>query len=192
MRSLSKKWLASPRTWSKFKAKRSKPNFIKITPSREWRSLMNVKPWFATYATKKATSPMSARWRMGEEQRRKERTRRKQASSPTPTPTRWTRRPPYLIFWRRRRMTRWWPSRWAKPITEPNGFGCQRKSFPTWKAPRRFGFQRGSEKSNGHRGIWRLGKVWVHFMGCIMMDMVIAKWVSENYGPKFPSPMLGN
>ena len=24
-------------------------------------------------------------------------------------------------------------------------------------------------------GIWRLGKVWVHFMGCIMMDEVIAK-----------------
>ena len=29
--------------------------------------------------------------------------------------------------------------------------------------------------SSDSRGIWRLGKVWVHFMGCIMMDKVIAK-----------------
>jgi hypothetical protein len=26
------------------------------------------------------------------------------------------------------------------------------------------------------------------FMGCIMMVKVIAKWVSEYYGPKFPFP----
>ena len=26
------------------------------------------------------------------------------------------------------------------------------------------------------------------FHGCFMMDKVIAKWVSENYGPKFPFP----
>ena len=40
----------------------------------------------------------------------------------------------------------------------------------------------------GLRRIWRLGKVWVHFMGCIIMDKSIAKWVSEYYGPKFPFP----
>jgi len=33
-----------------------------------------------------------------------------------------------------------------------------------------------------------LAKVWVYFMGCIMMDKDIAKWVSEYYGPKFPFP----
>ena len=33
-----------------------------------------------------------------------------------------------------------------------------------------------------------LAKVWVHFMGCIMMDKIIAKWASEYYGPKFPFP----
>ena len=32
--------------------------------------MMKDKPWFATYATRKATSLMSARRRMGEEQRR--------------------------------------------------------------------------------------------------------------------------
>ena len=40
----------------------------------------------------------------------------------------------------------------------------------------------------GRQGIWRLDKVWMHFMGCIMMDKIIAKWVSEYYGPKFPFP----
>ena len=64
------------------------PSFIKITPSREWRSLMKDKPWFAMYAIRKVTSVMSARWRMGEEQRRKKKS--KQASSPTSTPIRWT------------------------------------------------------------------------------------------------------
>ena len=38
------------------------------------------------------------------------------------------------------------------------------------------------------RGIWRLGEVWMHFMGCIMMVKIIVKWVSKNYGPKFPFP----
>ena len=33
-----------------------------------------------------------------------------------------------------------------------------------------------------------MAKVWVHFMGCIIMDKVIDKWVSEYYGPKFPFP----
>ena len=33
-----------------------------------------------------------------------------------------------------------------------------------------------------------LTKVWVHFMGYIIMDKVIAKWVSEYYGPKFLFP----
>ena len=33
-----------------------------------------------------------------------------------------------------------------------------------------------------------LAKVCMHFMGCIMMDKIIAKWVSEYYGPKFPFP----
>jgi hypothetical protein len=70
----------------------------------------------------------------------------------------------------------------------PNAFGCQRRSFTTWRAPRRFGSQKESEKSDGLRGIWRLGKVWVHFMRCIIMDKVIAKWVSEYYGPKFSFP----
>jgi hypothetical protein len=37
-------------------------------------------------------------------------------------------------------------------------------------------------------GIWRLGKIALHFMGYIMMDSVIAKWVSEDYGTKFPFP----
>jgi hypothetical protein len=46
----------------------------------------------------------------------------------------------------------------------------------------------GSEKSKGLRGIWRLGKVWVHFMGCITFYKGTAKWVSEHYGPKFPHP----
>ena len=54
------------------------------------------------------------------------------------------------------------------------------------KSTRRFGSRKRSEKSIGHRGIWRLGKVGVHFMGCIKMDKEIAKWVSEYYGPKFP------
>ena len=44
------------------------------------------------------------------------------------------------------------------------------------------------EKSDRLQGIWRLGKVWVHFMGCIIMDKVIAKWVSEYYRLKFPFP----
>ena len=47
---------------------------------------------------------------------------------------------------------------------------------------------KGSEKSDGLWGIWRLGKVLVHFMECIMIDKIIAKWVSEYYGPKFPFP----
>jgi hypothetical protein len=67
-----------------------------------------------------------------------------------------------------------------------NAFGCQRKSSPTWRAPRRFGSWKGSEKYVGLRVIWRLSKVWVHFMGCIMMVKITAKWVSEYYGPKFP------
>ena len=33
-----------------------------------------------------------------------------------------------------------------------------------------------------------LAKVWMHFMGCIMMYKIIAKWVSEYYGLKFPFP----
>ena len=56
------------------------------------------------------------------------------------------------------------------------------------KSTKKVWIPKGNEKYNGLRGIWRLGKVWVHFMGCIMMDKVVAKWVSENYGPKFPFP----
>ena len=33
-----------------------------------------------------------------------------------------------------------------------------------------------------------LAQFWMHCMGCIMMDKIIAKWVSEYYGPKFPFP----
>jgi hypothetical protein len=95
----------------------------------------------------------------------------------------------HLISWRRRRMTKWWPSRWTSKLTMgSNAFGCQRRLFPTWRAPRRFGSQRGIETSNGPQGIWRLGKISVHFMGCIMMDKDIAKWVSEYSWPKFPFP----
>jgi hypothetical protein len=47
----------------------------------------------------------------------------------------------------------------------PNTFGCQRRSFPTWRAPRRFGSQKGSEKSDGLQGIWRLGIVLGAFHG---------------------------
>ena len=103
---------------------------------------------------KKATSPMSARWRIREKKRRKRKIKRKQASSPTPIPTRWTKRPPQLISWRRRKIIRWWPSWWtSKPTMEPNTFGCQRRSFPTWRAPRRFGSRKRSEKSDGLREI---------------------------------------
>ena len=56
------------------------------------------------------------------------------------------------------------------------------------KSTKKVWIPKGNEKYNGLRGIWRLGKVWVHFMGCIMMDKVIAKWVSKYYGPKFPFP----
>jgi hypothetical protein len=47
------------------------------------------------------------------------------------------------------------------------------------KSTKKVWIPRGIEKSNGPRGIWRLGKISVHFMGCIMMDKDIAKWVSE-------------
>jgi hypothetical protein len=97
MSNSSKKLLVSPRTWSKYKAIWTKHNLFKITPSREWRSLMREQPWFATCATGKALRPMSARWRIGEKGR-KTKIKSKQASSPTPTPIRWTRRPPHLIF----------------------------------------------------------------------------------------------
>ena len=117
-----------------------------ITPSREWRSLMKDKPWFATCDTRKITSPMSARWRMGEELRRKRKTK-KEASKLTNTYTNKVDKKastPYLSW--RRKMTRWWPSRWtSKPTIGPNAFGCQRRSFPTWRAPRRFGSRKGSE-----------------------------------------------
>ena len=56
------------------------------------------------------------------------------------------------------------------------------------KSTKKVWSRKGSEKSDGLRRIWRLGKVWVHFMGCIIMDKIIAKWVSEYYEPKFLFP----
>ena len=67
-------------------------------------------------------------------------------------------------------------------------FWVPKKIISNMKRLRKFGSREKSEKSNGLRGIWRLGKVWMHFMGCIMMDKIIAKWVSEYYGPKFTFP----
>jgi hypothetical protein len=43
------------------KIRRSQSNLIKITLSREGKSLMRSIWWFATCATNNATSPMSAR-----------------------------------------------------------------------------------------------------------------------------------
>ena len=63
-----------------------------------------------------------------------------------------------------------------------------KKIISNMKSTKKVWSQKGSEKSDGLQGIWRLGKVWVHFMGCIIMDKVIAKWVSEYYGPKFIFP----
>jgi hypothetical protein len=40
----------------------------------------------------------------------------------------------------------------------------------TMKALRRFGSQEGSEKSERLQGIWRLGKIGMYIMGCIMLD----------------------
>ena len=38
------------------------------------------------------------------------------------------------------------------------------------KAPRRFGSRKGSEWTEGQRGIWRLGKVGMYIMGYIILD----------------------
>jgi hypothetical protein len=37
------------------------------------------------------------------------------------------------------------------------------------KAPRRFGSLKGSEESEGLRGIWKLGKIRMYIMGCITL-----------------------
>jgi hypothetical protein len=55
---------------------------------------------------------------------------------------------------------------WAKRIW------VLKEIISTMKAPRRFGFQEGSEKSKGPRGIWRLDKIRMYIMGCIILDQV--------------------
>jgi hypothetical protein len=42
----------------------------------------------------------------------------------------------------------------------------------TMKAPRRFGSREGSEMFEGHRRIWRLDKIGMYIMGCIILDQV--------------------
>jgi hypothetical protein len=58
----------------------------------------------------------------------------------------------------------------------------------TMKAPKKFGSWRGNDKYNGCLGNFKTSQVRMHDMGCIILVNVIIKWVSEDYGPKFPYP----
>ena len=67
-------------------------------------------------------------------------------------------------------------------------FWVPKEIISNMKSTKKVWISKGKWEVQWTSGIWRLGKVWMHFMGCIMMDKDIAKWVSEYYGPKFSFP----